>query len=851
MHDDWELLRRFAVDADQRAFSELVARHLDFVYSRARRMLGDAGARDAEDVTQAVFILLARKAGRIPQRGALVGWLYNVTRYCCANVRRMERRRKRHEQEAAMQSPPEDRVREDLQPLLDEGLAALRAREREAILIRYFENKTIAQTAALLKISPEAAAKRLERGVARLRAFFSRRGMVVSGNELTGTLGAEAHAASAPAGLALVVGSVSGLKGGGAAMAIAAGGNTMMNVARFKVAAAIAAGALLAGGSAALLSRPLLASPRPPLAAITDAPAMPVAAPRPATPASAPAQPAPPPLPPGDAAALARDVIQSESWIDSIHSIHVVAQGAFISSPEAIAQEKANEKRQNLPGKPNTGSDPEHNTGLRERTVDTTEFAIDGDRFRSRIDTEDFVSNLSVWDGSHYIHHSKFQFDGTENYSLNNKLSDGTEPLGSFAWPRADFHVNWWQSPGVNRAFALRGQPPPTMAPRVKPEEFSYLRREKFQGIDCYVLLRRGKQLERWTVGVSDHLMHRQEEFEIPGNPAILQVFSAEAEKCGTHLKDADAIDPWLQSLLPADRDAISNQCWAQINATAKADIEHVSLDFVEVKPGKWFPKTQSYGIAVYPQNPDGSPAPDAYEKASFGKRREIHITEVTVDDKLPDSLFTMDIKEGAEVIDYTGSRYLTYSYKKDRTPEELDQLRAAAVANDQKQSAASLAEERARDRLLKGDPPPLPDMIWSNSKPLSWQDLHGKVVLLYFDAVNENEYQNERTLARDFFNQITRDKLQIVYIRVESARTSEKDVKQFIADNGIQYPVCIDAKLPASGADALTSAFHLRYPESAVLIDATGRVSAFGALQTLIPQAKELSKSSGQVDMP
>src|SRR5689334_16094308 len=102
MHDDWELLRRFAADADQSAFSELVSRHIDFVYGRARRMLGDAGVRDAEDVTQAVFILLAQKAPRIPQRRALAGWLYNATRYCCANVRRMERRRKRHEREAAM-----------------------------------------------------------------------------------------------------------------------------------------------------------------------------------------------------------------------------------------------------------------------------------------------------------------------------------------------------------------------------------------------------------------------------------------------------------------------------------------------------------------------------------------------------------------------------------------------------------------------------------------------------------------------------------------------------------------------------------------------------------------------------
>ena len=602
MLDDWDLLRRFAADSDQQAFSELVARHIDFVYSRARRMLGDGAARNAEDVTQAVFILLARKAGRIPRRGALVAWLYNVNRFCCANVRRMERRRKRHEHEAAMQNQSGESPREDLQPLLDEGLASLGRREREAILIRFFEDKTIAQTASVLNISPEAAAKRLARGLARLRGFFSRRGMVVSGQELTGTLGAEAHAATAPAGLALVVGSVSGAKAGGAAMAIAAGGDKMMRVARMKVAAAIAAGALLTGGSAARLARPLFASPQPPRAAAADGAAIPVAATAPAAPASAPDQPAPPPLPPGDATALAREVIQSESWIDNVHSIHVVAQGAFTHTPEAIAQERAALQRANLPGHPQLSIDPARNGNLRERIADVAEFAVDGDRFMERTDTEGLSSDQSAWDGSHYIHHTKFPFDGSESYTLDKKLADGGEPLGSFAWPRAELHVNWWQSPRANAAFTQRGLKLSTPLPRVKPEEFSFLRREIFQGIDCFVLLRRGKELERWTVGVSDHFMHRQEHSAIPGNPAVLQVFSAAAEKRGVHLADLSAIDPWLLTLPPVDRDAVSNQCWAQINATAKANIEHVSLDFVEVKPGEWYPRTQSYGIAVYPE---------------------------------------------------------------------------------------------------------------------------------------------------------------------------------------------------------------------------------------------------------
>src|SRR5258705_161217 len=99
MATDTELLRSYAHDRSEGAFTELVQRHIDLVYSAAlRETRGDVGL--AEDITQAVFAELARKASSLVRHPALAGWLYTCVRRMIANVRRAEDRRHRREQEA-------------------------------------------------------------------------------------------------------------------------------------------------------------------------------------------------------------------------------------------------------------------------------------------------------------------------------------------------------------------------------------------------------------------------------------------------------------------------------------------------------------------------------------------------------------------------------------------------------------------------------------------------------------------------------------------------------------------------------------------------------------------------------
>src|ERR1043165_7807940 len=133
--DERELLRRYVQGGDQEAFGLLVERYVDIVYAAAKRQVADAHL--AEDVTQAVFIILARRSASVPQNRPLLGWLLTTTRYASSSARRARARREIHEHKAAAMSGKKSEGRSDvsawdyLSPLLDEGIHRLRARDRD------------------------------------------------------------------------------------------------------------------------------------------------------------------------------------------------------------------------------------------------------------------------------------------------------------------------------------------------------------------------------------------------------------------------------------------------------------------------------------------------------------------------------------------------------------------------------------------------------------------------------------------------------------------------------------------------------------------------------------------------
>jgi RNA polymerase sigma factor (sigma-70 family) len=209
---DQDLLRQFTRDQSQDAFTALVQRHLNLVYSAAVRQV--RSPQLAEEVAQSVFSDLARQAARLRPDTILTAWLYQVTRRTAIDAVRRESRRQAREHIAtemntantANLSRP-DPLEADwtrVECLLDEAMHALADTDRAAVLLRYFENKPLREVGAALGTSDDAAQKRVNRAVERLRKFFAKRGVSVGASGLTLLISVNAVQAS-PAGLALTI----------------------------------------------------------------------------------------------------------------------------------------------------------------------------------------------------------------------------------------------------------------------------------------------------------------------------------------------------------------------------------------------------------------------------------------------------------------------------------------------------------------------------------------------------------------------------------------------------------------------------------------------------------------------
>jgi RNA polymerase sigma factor (sigma-70 family) len=214
--DDIALLKQYAEENSEAAFAGLVTRYVNLVYSAALRSVGNAHA--AAEITQAVFIILARKAKLLGAKTVLCGWLYQTARLTAANYLRTEIRRQRREQEAYMQAilnEPESEVWRQIAPLLDDAMGRLGEKDRNAIVLRFFENKNLSEVGLALGVSEDAAKMRVNRALEKLRKIFSKRGVTLSGAIIAGAVSANSvHAA--PVALAKTISAVALAKGAAA-----------------------------------------------------------------------------------------------------------------------------------------------------------------------------------------------------------------------------------------------------------------------------------------------------------------------------------------------------------------------------------------------------------------------------------------------------------------------------------------------------------------------------------------------------------------------------------------------------------------------------------------------------------
>lgn len=211
--DDIGLLRKYVDYGSEEAFAILVKRHVNKVYSVALRHTGNS--HQAEEITQAVFVILARKSRSLNRRVIISGWLYQTARLTAITSVRSGIRRARREQEAHMQTvlnETETDIWPQIAPLLDAAMAGLNETDRHAVVLRFFDDKSMKEVGAALGTGEDAAKMRVNRAVEKLRRFFMKRGVVVPALALAAAISANSVQA-APAALAKTAAAVAFAKG--------------------------------------------------------------------------------------------------------------------------------------------------------------------------------------------------------------------------------------------------------------------------------------------------------------------------------------------------------------------------------------------------------------------------------------------------------------------------------------------------------------------------------------------------------------------------------------------------------------------------------------------------------------
>ena len=285
--DDIELLREFAGSASEAAFATLVRRHVNLVYSVALRHTRSPDA--AEEITQAAFILLSRKAHRLLSHKTLAGWLYETARRTARDYLRTERRRARREQEAQTlmiqtkeTSSAHDEVWSQIAPLLEHAMGELAAKDRTAVVLRYFQDKSLREVGLALGTSEDAAKMRIARALDKLRLTFAKRGLACSVVTVAAALSAHSVQA-APATVAAGVIKCALAQGSSAA---ASGALGLISGAKFKLAIALGVTAVAITAVVRFNAQNQASSPAPVIQAVSRSATTPEAVPAAEAPAS-------------------------------------------------------------------------------------------------------------------------------------------------------------------------------------------------------------------------------------------------------------------------------------------------------------------------------------------------------------------------------------------------------------------------------------------------------------------------------------------------------------------------------------------------------------------------------------
>lgn len=332
------------------------------------------------------------------------------------------------------------------------------------------------------------------------------------------------------------------------------------------------------------------------------------------------------------AADLVREVRASEQWIDKVHSLHLKIEGTWTLTPEGIEWRKERLRQKGFPPEDiNVARFPE----LLPETADRLELAFDSNRLLFRQDAPQSSVTLDhrTYDGRQVRSH--MVQGGQEHFSVGKDAPAlaGRYVIDNFAWLRAGPHPLWFVPKNAIGDDALFG----------RPEEFTRVGPEVFEGVDCYVLeLERheSSQIVRWYVGTGDHRLYGMQSLSLP-NPSPAQVTEmkgaiVEAAKA-MHLRLANGrpFERWMESLPVKQQKALEVAMNKRFRALFTPGLTHRMAEYREVAPGCWMPMRQGYSFS-----------------AREGSVRDMRISMVSVNQPLADELFVLPLRKGTAIED-------------------------------------------------------------------------------------------------------------------------------------------------------------------------------------------------------
>jgi RNA polymerase sigma factor (sigma-70 family) len=272
-------LREYIQTGSADAFRQIVETQIDSVYSQCLRKLHNVA--QAEDVAQVVFATLAQKAAKLPAGVVLEGWLFTTTRFCCSNAQRAAARRSAAEQRAAtmrnkaVATAASDKAASlETEELLDDAIAHLGERDRNAVLLRFFGGRSLREVGEVMGVSEDAARQRVFRAIERLRDYFRSKGITADSATITASLGMAVKPAGAELAHAAI--RLATAKAAAASTISKAGILCRLSWTWPKLGAGIAAAVTLAGAGVVLSlgGTPAESTSQPPAAQVTAAPVL-------------------------------------------------------------------------------------------------------------------------------------------------------------------------------------------------------------------------------------------------------------------------------------------------------------------------------------------------------------------------------------------------------------------------------------------------------------------------------------------------------------------------------------------------------------------------------------------------